>query len=69
MPPERETRASFMTTLRIFISSPGDVARAGQSPQVIEQLQRQNGSGLELIPVLWEDLPLQADSSSRRALT
>jgi hypothetical protein len=58
-----------MTTLRIFISSPGDVAEErAKARQVIEQLQRQNGSGLELIPVLWEDLPLQADSSSQEGI-
>ena len=64
-----EKRASFMTTLRIFISSPGDVAEErAKARQVIEQLQRQNGSGLELIPVLWEDLPLQADSSFQEGI-
>ena len=58
-----------MTTLRIFISSPGDVTEErAKARQVIEQLQRQNGSGLELIPVLWEDLPLQADSSFQEGI-
>jgi hypothetical protein len=66
---KRERAQPFMTTLRIFISSPGDVAEErAKARQVIEQLQRQNGSGLELIPVLWEDLPLQADSSFQEGI-
>ena len=57
-----------MTTLRIFISSPGDVAEEREKArQVIEQLQRQNGSSLELIPVLWKTFRSRPTALSRRA--
>ena len=46
-------------TLRIFISSPGDVeSEREKAKQVIEQLQKWYGSSVNLVPVLWEDLPL-----------
>ncbi len=53
-----------MKTLRIFISSPGDVAEEREKArQVVAHLQRYYGDRLALEPVLWEDLPLQADAS------
>jgi len=53
-----------MTTLRIFISSPGDVAAERDKARlVIAQLQQLYGDRLQLVPVLWEDLPLRADAS------
>jgi len=53
-----------MTTLRIFISSPGDVAEEREKARlVIDQLQRNYGSRVKLLPVFWEDLPLQPDAS------
>ncbi len=53
-----------LTTLRIFISSPGDVAEEREKALlVIDQLQRIYGSRVKLLPVLWEELPLQPDAS------
>ena len=53
-----------MKTLRIFISSPGDVAEERDKARlVIDQLQRLYGSRVKLRPVLWEELPLQPDAS------
>jgi WD40 repeat protein len=59
-----------MRRVRIFISSPGDVAEErDRARQVIEQLQRWYGSDrVQLEPVLWEDLPLQFDSSFQRGI-
>ncbi len=51
-------------TIRIFISSPGDVAEEREkSKLVIEQLQRWYGDAVVLLPVLWEDLPLGPNAS------
>jgi len=50
--------------VRIFISSPGDVAEEREKARaVVEQLQRWYGERLRLQAMLWEDLPLQADAS------
>ena len=58
-----------MHTLRIFISSPGDVAEErDKAKQVIASLQRQYGDEVRLIPVLWEDLPLGADASFQQGI-
>src|ERR1700722_13997362 len=47
-----------MASVRIFISSPGDVAEGrDQARRVIEGLQRQY-PGVTLRPVLWEELAL-----------
>jgi tetratricopeptide (TPR) repeat protein len=52
-----------MKTIRIFISSPGDVAEEREkAKQVIARLQARYVSEAELLPILWEDLPLQADT-------
>ncbi len=58
-----------MKTIRIFISSPGDVAEErDKARQVVRELQRLYLGRLELIPVLWEDLPLQADTSFQQGI-
>ena len=58
-----------MRTVRIFISSPGDVQDERQKArQVVEQLQRRYAGRLKLVPVLWEDLPLQADMSFQQGI-
>ncbi|MEQ1839245.1 MAG: AAA family ATPase, partial [Verrucomicrobiales bacterium] len=50
---------SATQTLRIFISSPGDVeAERIKARQVVAQLQTHYGPAVSLIPVLWEELPL-----------
>ena len=58
-----------MTTLRIFISSPGDVAAERDKARlVLEQLQQLYGDRVRLVPVLWEDLPLRADTSFQEGI-
>ena len=58
-----------MTTIRIFISSPGDVAEEREKArEVIAQLQRRYGSSVLLQPVLWEDLPLKSDASFQEGI-
>jgi hypothetical protein len=53
-----------MQTIRVFISSPGDVAEErDRARQVIEGLRRRYARHFYLKPVLWEELPLQADMS------
>ncbi len=56
-------------TIRIFISSPGDVAEErAKARQVVELLGRWYGERLTLQAVLWEDLPLQADTSFQEGI-
>lgn len=55
--------------VRIFISSPSDVVEEREAArQVVAKLQRFYRDGVELRPVLWEDLPLQADSSFQEGI-
>ena len=50
-------------TLRIFISSPGDVGEERViAERVIERLAGEFGQFLEIDPVLWEHEPLRATS-------
>ena len=62
---ELETEATADNkTLRIFISSPGDVkAERDKARQVIDQLQKWYGPAVNLVPVLWEEMPLEIDAS------
>ena len=58
-----------MKTIRIFISSPGDVAEErDKARQVVHDLQRRYLGRLDLVPVLWEDLALQADTSFQQGI-
>jgi hypothetical protein len=58
-----------MKTIRIFISSPGDVAEErDRARQVVEQLRRKYAGRLKLKAVLWEELPLQADMSFQQGI-
>lgn len=58
-----------MRTIRIFISSPGDVAEErDRARRVIEGLRRRYSRHFYLKPVLWEDLPLQADASFQQGI-
>src|ERR1700677_2105293 len=58
-----------MQTIRIFISSPGDVAEEREKArEVIAQLQRRYGTSIILQPVLWEDLPLKSDASFQEGI-
>lgn len=53
-----------MKTLRIFISSPGDVSEErDRAKQVVESLRRRYAGKFILKPLLWEELPLQPDMS------
>ena len=49
-------------TIRIFISSPGDVeAERLKAAQVIDQLAKFYGDSLTLQPVLWKQMPLEVN--------
>lgn len=62
-------RRAAVRTVRIFISSPGDVSEERErARQVIESLRRRYAGKLELKPVLWEDLPLQATASFQEGI-
>lgn len=53
-----------MKTLRIFISSPSNVAEGREkAKQVIANLQSRNGEEVRLVPLLWEDLVIPATAS------
>lgn len=66
---EDEIPPGLMRTLRIFISSPGDVQEERQvARRVIADLQKRYGEEALLRPVLWEDLPLQPDLSFQQAI-
>ncbi len=56
-------------SLRIFISSPRDVAAEREKArEVIAALQRHYGDEISLKAVLWEDLPLGADASFQQGI-
>ena len=56
-------------TVRIFISSPGDVVEERQkAQQVIVDLGRRYAGRLALKPILWEELPLMADMSFQQGI-
>ena len=56
-------------TVRIFISSPGDVAEERQKAhQVIAELGRRYADRLAMKPILWEELPLMADMSFQQGI-
>src|SRR5262245_57421792 len=53
-----------MRTLRIFVSSPGDVGEERSIAQrVIERLKFRYAGRIKLAPLLWEQLPLVATAS------
>ncbi|MFA7173698.1 MAG: hypothetical protein WC340_09825 [Kiritimatiellia bacterium] len=56
-------------TIRIFISSPGDVAvERGKARKVVEALQKRYAGRLKLETMLWEDLPLGAETSFQQGI-
>jgi hypothetical protein len=56
-------------TIRVFISSPGDVAEErAKARQVLSVLQRQYGNLVELVPVMWEDLAIPATASLQEGI-
>lgn len=58
-----------MQTIRIFISSPGDVAQERErASQVIESLRRRYARKFHLIPIFWENLPLEPDMSFQQGI-
>jgi hypothetical protein len=58
-----------MKTIRIFISSPGDVQEERERARsVVHQLRRRYSGRLELQALLWEELPLQADMSFQQGI-
>ena len=55
--------------LRIFISSPGDVAEEhDKAKQVIAALQRHYGDAVSLMLVLWEALAIPATASFQEGI-
>ena len=58
-----------MQTLRIFISSPGDVAEERErARQVVQGLRRRYARHFELLPVLWEDMPLGLETGFQEGI-
>ncbi len=58
-----------MKTLRLFISSPGDVSEERErARQVVESLRRKYARQFYLKPLFWEDLPLQEDMSFQQGI-
>ncbi len=58
-----------MKTIRIFISSPGDVDEERQKARdVITSLQPRYAGRFRLLSVLWEDMPLQMDGSFQQGI-
>lgn len=58
-----------MKTVRIFISSPGDVQEErDKAKQVIAALQHELGDDVALLPVLWEDLAIPATASFQEGI-
>lgn len=58
-----------MKTIRIFISSPGDVQEERERARsVVHQLRRRYAGRLDLQALLWEELPLQADMSFQKGI-
>lgn len=56
-------------SIRIFISSPGDVQEERDLAKlVVEQLRKTFAGRLELTAVLWEELPLTADMSFQQGI-
>jgi hypothetical protein len=56
-------------TIRIFISSPGDVLEErNKAKAVVDQLRKIFSGRLELQTVLWEELPLQVDMSFQKGI-
>jgi hypothetical protein len=56
-------------TIRIFISSPGDVKdERDKARLVVERLSARYAGRAVIIPVLWEDLPLQVDASFQQGI-
>ena len=58
-----------MQSVRIFISSPGDVSEERErARQVIQGLRRRYSQHFALIPVLWEDMPLSLNASFQEGI-
>ncbi len=58
-----------MQTIRIFISSPEDVAEErDRAKEVIRRLQRRYTRRLELVPILWEEMFLDAETSFQQGI-
>lgn len=58
-----------MKTMRIFVSSPGDVRdERRRAAVVIERVGRYFARQVRLIPVLWEDAPLRATGAFQEGI-
>jgi formylglycine-generating enzyme required for sulfatase activity len=61
--------SSPLKTIRIFISSPGDVQEErNKAKAVVDQLRKIFSGRLDLQAVLWEELPLQVDMSFQKGI-
>ncbi|MGE3840290.1 MAG: SUMF1/EgtB/PvdO family nonheme iron enzyme [Vicinamibacterales bacterium] len=58
-----------MKTIRIFVSSPGDVQEERDCARnVVHQLRRRYAGRLDLRALFWEELPLKADMSFQQGI-
>ena len=58
-----------MNTLRIFVSSPGDVGEERSlAGRVITRLQAEFGARITLEPIFWEHEPLRATASFQKQI-
>ena len=58
-----------MQPLRIFISSPGDVLEERErAKDVVQSLRRRYARKFTLVPVVWEDLPLEPEMSFQQGI-
>ena len=58
-----------MKTIRIFVSSPGDVQEERERARsVVHQLRRRYAGRLDLRAIFWEELPLKADMSFQQGI-
>ncbi len=66
---DHNTPHPYRPTIRILISSPGDVAEErDRARQVVESLRRRYARKFLIKPVLWEELALQADVSFQEGI-
>lgn len=62
-------KVCLMKTIRIFISSPGDVFEERERARnVVHQLRRRYAGRLDLRALFWEELPLKADMSFQQGI-
>src|SRR5262245_34615261 len=64
-----DSAADEMPTVRIFVSSPGDVAEERNvAVSTIRELQAEFQGRLVLVPILWEQMPLRATAGFQQEI-